>query len=139
MGFIPTFSNGTNVSTTQSSSNSNITKLKSLKDVTLTDSIVTGDLLSYDSNDDQWKNTTSIPITRISNFNISTPADKQILQYDEATAKFINATLSSLTASIGTLTDCSIVTPSSGQVLKYNSTSSKWVNASDADSLSTQM
>ena len=42
MGFIPTSNNGTNIGTLNSGTYSNITKLKSLKDVTLTDSIVTG-------------------------------------------------------------------------------------------------
>ena len=58
MGFIPTSNNGTNISTVGSSSYSNITKLKSLKDVTLTEPIVTGELLVFDSNDEPWKNTT---------------------------------------------------------------------------------
>ena len=55
MGFIPTFSNGTNIGTSQSSTYSNITKLISLKDVNLTEPIDTGDLLAYDADDDQWK------------------------------------------------------------------------------------
>ena len=136
MGFIPTSNNGTNISTVGSSSYSNITKLKGLKDVTLTEPINTGELLAYDADDDQWKNTTSIPITRISNFNISFPEDKQVLQYDINTNRFINSTLSSLSTALSTLTDCVITSPSTGQVLKYNSTSSKWENATDTDALS---
>ena len=71
--------------------------------------------------------------TFIGIFNISSPSDKQVLQYDNASSKWINATVST-GSSLSALSDVTISTPSNTQVLKYNG--SKWVNATDADTLS---
>jgi hypothetical protein len=67
-----------------------------------------------------------ITLSNIKDVLISLLADKQVLQYDEVTQKWKNATLAVVTA-LSNLSDCTISGLSENQILKYNGSS--WVNA----------
>ena len=61
--------------------------------------------------------------------NISSPSDGQVLTYDGNTGEWINAAGGSGASALSDLTDTTISSPSDGQYLKYDGTSSKWINA----------
>ena len=66
--------------------------------------------------------------TFISNFNISTPSNNQVLQYDNASSKWKNATLN-LVTNISSLSDVTITSIADGNLLIYSSSASKWINS----------
>ena len=59
---------------------------------------------------------------------ITTPANRQVLMYDNATQKWVNGTIST---TLSGLSDTQIASLSNGQVLKYDSASGKWENADE--------
>ena len=62
--------------------------------------------------------------------SISNPTNNQLLKYDTATSKWINATVSTGATALSALTtDVNITTPVNGTLLIYDSTSSKWLNS----------
>ena len=61
----------------------------------------------------------SLTMSKITDFNISSPTNLQVLQYNTSSSKWINATMSG-SGSLSTLTDCTITTPQTGQLLQYN-------------------
>ena len=70
-------------------------------------------------------NIPSLALAKLSDFNVSTPSDKQVFQYDSNTGKWVNVTLS---LALSSLSDCSISSPSNDQVLIFTTHSSlnKW-------------
>lgn len=60
---------------------------------------------------------------------IDTPSDGQILKYDAATGKWINANGGSGgVASLGDIPDVELTNLSDGQMIRYNATTQKWEN-----------
>lgn len=70
----------------------------------------------------------SSTLAGLTDTDISTPSNGQVLAYDSTAEKWENASLS--TPSLSDLTDTTISTPTNGQVLTYDSTAERWVNAS---------
>lgn len=74
-------------------------------------------------NGTNWAPTTlSITTSNISDFNISSPTNNQVLRYNSGTSKWVNNTLT-----LDSLSQVSISLPASGEFLKYNG--SNWVNS----------
>ena len=71
----------------------------------------------------------SSTLSGLTDVDISTPSNGQVLTYDSTSQKWENAAAPSGSSSLDSLTDVDISTPSNGQVLTYNSTSEKWENA----------
>lgn len=67
----------------------------------------------------------------LDNVNISSVTDGQVLTYDNATSKWINANATG-SSSVATLTDVNLTSLANNQILKYDSASSKWVNANES-------
>ncbi len=88
----------------------------------------TGKFLKYDGTSFVWDTVSqSATIDSLTDTNITSLADDQILQYDTNTTKWINATLSGGT--LATLTDVGAVTSSEDTYILYydhSSTSFKW-------------
>ncbi|MES0336744.1 MAG: hypothetical protein SFH39_10410 [Candidatus Magnetobacterium sp. LHC-1] len=77
----------------------------------------------------------STALGNLTNVNISSPANGQVLKYDNVTSKWINAAESGGGSStLATLTDVNLTSPTDGQILKYDNASSKWINASGGGS-----
>ena len=72
-------------------------------------------------------------ISQLTDVELTNIQDGEILKYDSASSKFVNATDAGGVSTLADLTDTTITTPTDGQVLKYNSTSSKWINAEDSE------
>ncbi|MFW6226425.1 MAG: hypothetical protein ACOC3V_05660, partial [bacterium] len=66
----------------------------------------------------------------LTNTEITTIEDGQVLVWDTVTSKWINQDLSSGVDNLNDLTDTNLTTPSEGDILKYNS-SSEWENQKD--------
>ncbi|MBV6342687.1 hypothetical protein HWQ67_13950, partial [Candidatus Magnetobacterium casensis] len=72
----------------------------------------------------------STAIGNLTNVNISSPSNGQVLKYDTGTSRWINAAESGGGSSTLTaLTDVNLTSPTDGQILKYDNASSKWINA----------
>ena len=71
--------------------------------------------------------TTTVGVTDVV---ITTPADGDVLTYDDATGKWVNAAASSGVTALSGLSDVNVVGPTNGQILEYNSASGKWENGS---------
>lgn len=74
----------------------------------------------------------SSTLAGLTDTDITTPSNGQILKYDGTSSKWENANLG--TPSLADLTDTTISSPENGQVLKYDSSASKWVNGSGGSS-----
>ena len=73
----------------------------------------------------------SSTLADLTDTDISTPTNGQVLTYDSTAEKWENANPPTPeTPSLEDLTDTAITTPTNGQVLTYDSTAEKWVNAS---------
>lgn len=75
-------------------------------------------------------NGTGSTLSGLSDVNISTPSDGQVLKYDNATSKWVNGTGGGGSSSLSGLSDVSITSALDGQFLVYDNASSKWKNAS---------
>ena len=97
----------------------------------------TGKFLKYDGTSFVWDTVSqSATIDSLTDTNIISLADDQILQYDTNTSKWLNATLSGGT--LGSLTDVDAVTSSDDTYVLYydlNSTRFKWTAQSGAASI----
>lgn len=105
------------------------TQLDGLTDVTLTGPILANQVLTY--NGAQWiNNTLVIPstLTTLTDVNIVTPVDAQILTYNSTTSQWENAAAPAYAGptTITALTDVIIATPVANDILSYNGI--KWVN-----------
>lgn len=67
-------------------------------------------------------------LASLTDTNITSPSNGQVLTYDGTAEKWENSTPA--TPSLAGLSDTVVTEPSNGQVLTYNSTSGKWENAS---------
>ena len=65
----------------------------------------------------------------LSDVDISSASDAQVLTFDAISGKWVNATSPSGVTALSQLSDVTIASASDGEVLTYDSTSSKWVNA----------
>jgi hypothetical protein len=65
----------------------------------------------------------------LSDVNLTTPTDGQVLSYDANADEWVNSSSAS-PSSIASMSDTDIQSPTDGQALVYNSTSAKWENAS---------
>ena len=72
----------------------------------------------------------SSTLSGLTDTDISTPSDGQVLTYDSAAGKWENANASGGADDLNDLGDVVLTTPSNGQVLKYDSATSKWINGS---------
>lgn len=76
-------------------------------------------------------NGTGSTLSTLTDVNISTPSDGQVLKYDNATQKWVNGTGGGGgSSSLSGLDDVTITSASDGQFLVYDNSSSKWVNES---------
>ena len=64
----------------------------------------------------------------LSDVDISSASDAQVLTYDAISGKWVNATSPSGVTELSQLSDVTIASASDGNVLTYDSTSGKWVN-----------
>lgn len=68
-------------------------------------------------------------LNELNDVTISSPADKQVLMYDAASAHWKNS-LVTLVTSLDNLTDVDVDSPSDGQVLTWSASLSKWIASS---------
>lgn len=92
-----------------------------------------GKVLTVDNNGD-WIVTTpsggSSSISTLTDVELTSLANNQILKYDSASSKWVNANESGGggASALDDLTDVAITTPADGQMLVYNSDDSEWQN-----------
>ena len=71
----------------------------------------------------------STTLSGLTDTDITTPTNGQVLTYDSTAEKWENANPATpATPNLSDLTDTDITTPTNGQVLTYDSTAAKWVN-----------
>ena len=72
----------------------------------------------------------SSTLAELTDTDISTPTNGQVLTYDSTAEKWENANPATpATPALADLTDTAITSPTNGQVLTYDSSEEKWVNA----------
>jgi hypothetical protein len=76
-----------------------------------------------------------LPVSKLSDTNITTPSDGQYLKYNAGTSQWINDTLPAIPSNINDLGDVAITTPVLNEVLTYNG--SQWINQAPAGGGST--
>lgn len=71
----------------------------------------------------------------LTDVDLTTPADGEVLMYDSASGKWENATLPTPTVpdELNDLDDVTITTPTNGQILVYDDTDDEWKNADIPD------
>lgn len=69
---------------------------------------------------------TALIINDISDVNITSVSDNQVLAYDSATSKWVN-TGSSTVSTLADLTDVDTTAKSNGSILQYDSSTNKFV------------
>ena len=87
-----------------------------------------GDQNKFLKGDGTWDNAGgggSTSLSGLTDTNISTPTDGQLLKYDNNSSKWVNGS-----TSLSALSDTTIATPTDGQVLAYDNNSSVWKNKS---------
>lgn len=78
----------------------------------------------------------SSSLTGLSDVNITSVSDGQVLKYDSSTSKWVNGTGGGGATTLSGLSDVTISSASSGQILKYDGT--KWVNG-DSDLIAEEL
>ena len=73
-------------------------------------------------------------LDELTDVNITSVADQQILKYDSATSKWINGASTEVTA-LNELSDVTITGVTNGELLVYNSTSGEWENGTVASTI----
>ena len=69
-------------------------------------------------------------LSDLSDTNISSPTDGQLLKYDAESGKWINGSGGSATvAELGDIQDVNLSSIADGQIIKWDAATSKWVNA----------
>lgn len=87
-----------------------------------------GDQGKFLRGDGTWQSEVDT-LTGLTDTNISTPTDGQVLKYDSASSKWVNGNGGGGGAStLAGLSDVNLGTPTNGEPLTYDSTSSKWVD-----------
>ena len=84
-------------------------------------------------NDSGYITSSDIPaipddLNDLSDVDISSVSDAQVLTYDAISGKWVNATSPTGVTALSQLSDVTIASASDGNVLTYDSTSGKWVN-----------
>ena len=74
----------------------------------------------------------SSTLAGLSDVNLSSPTDGQILVYDDTNDEWVNANPTGGASSVSDLTDVDLTNLANGQILKYNSTTQKWENANES-------
>lgn len=69
----------------------------------------------------------------LSDVDISSPSDGDVLTYDSTNSEWVNGMVSSV-SSLDDLTNVTITSPSNNDVLKYDSTSQEWINGQSGSS-----
>lgn len=85
---------------------------------------------TYHNNSKYWAEHTSSSLSGLTDTNITSVSDGQILKYDNASGKWVNSSGGGGAESLDDLDDVDITSASDGQFLVYNNSTSKWVNAS---------
>lgn len=67
-------------------------------------------------------------LVSLTDTNIVTPGDKQILEYDSATSKWVNVTPSAGNTTLNAMTDTNFSGLADNHMITYDSATSKWVN-----------
>ena len=87
-----------------------------------------GDQGKFLRGDGTWQSEVDT-LTGLTDTNISTPTDGQVLKYDSASSKWVNGNGGGGGANtLAGLSDVNLGTPTDGQPLTYDNASSKWVN-----------
>lgn len=87
-----------------------------------------GDQGKFLRGDGTWQSEVDT-LTGLTDTNISTPTDGQVLKYDDATGKWVNGNGGGGGAStLAGLSDVNLSTPTDQQPLTYDNASGKWVN-----------
>ena len=104
----------------------------------------TGQLFVYyeDADGSQWVEAGSPllgydTLSNLSDTNINSPSDGQILSYDSSLEKWVGQTLN-VDKSVSELTDVTVANPTNNQVLAYASGSLEWQNISITDQTAVQ-
>lgn len=98
-------------------------------DTVSANSLLAGEV-AHDSRGEQIVGVVSVPddLNDLSDVNITSPANDQVLKYDSTTSKWVNGTGGGGGSStLAGLTDVDLTTPVDGDNLKYNGT--EWENA----------
>lgn len=74
----------------------------------------------------------SSTLAGLSDVNLSSPTDGQVLVYDDTNDEWVNANPTGGASAVSDLTDVDLTSLANGQILKYNSTTQKWENANDS-------
>ena len=108
----------------------NAIELADLLDVVIDDNtLVNGQVITYDSGNEEWVNTTpsagATVLNDLTDVNATSPQDGNILRYDSVTSKWVSNSLE-----ISEIEDVVIDTNTlvDGQVLVYDSVNEEWVN-----------
>lgn len=88
---------------------------------------VDGVTITIDQNGVISSAASSTSLENLTDVDLDNLSDGQILKYDSASSKWVNATNEAVTT-LANLTDTEITNPSDGQILKYDATSGKWIN-----------
>lgn len=72
----------------------------------------------------------SSTLSGLSDVDITSASNGQVLTYDSTAEKWENASLPAGVDDLNDLTDVTITSATDGQVLKYDATSQKWINGS---------
>lgn len=83
---------------------------------------------AYHNNAKYWAEHTTSSLAGLSDVDINSPSEGQVLKYDATDDVWYNS--SENAESLSGLSDTSISLPSAGQVLTYDDVSGKWVNGS---------
>lgn len=70
----------------------------------------------------------SSTLSGLTDVNLSSPTDGQILKYDANSGKWVNANGGTVTTSLSALTDVNLTSLTNGQLIQYDATAQKWVN-----------
>ena len=100
--------------------------LDNLTDTNITTPITNGSSLIYNTSSSKWENTVILDINTLAGLtdtNISSLADKDLLLYDNTSSKWINTP-----SNIDNLKNVNILSVANKEILKYNSTTSEWEN-----------
>jgi hypothetical protein len=100
--------------------------LDNLTDTNITTPITNGSSLIYNTSNSKWENAVVLDLNILAGLtdtNISSLADKDLLLYDNTTSKWINTP-----SNIDNLKNVNILSVANKEILKYNSTTSEWEN-----------
>jgi hypothetical protein len=93
-----------------------------------------GNVLTWDSAASKWIDSpVATDVASLSDVNLTSLSDQEILRYNSTSSKWENQTLS-ITTNLAGLTDVNLTSLADGEVLIYNNAASEWQNQSIAGS-----